>query len=348
MYNVNMTKKRKGIIASFGVMLLQGWEGTIIMLFALVASVVGFMASPAFAAASLFAKEIFTFILSVLFLGNKNIVNIVKKGFTKSGLRYAVGFIIGSSLGSIFFIIALGLAGPGYGTILTAMYPIFTSLLLKIFFREKANKIVWIGIVVTIVGGAMFMTLPSLLQGEEFETSKLIGIGLGAVTALCWSIEGVIINTAHKFKTEWDDKELAVWKSTVSLIFIAIAIMPISMAFDNSYTIFANIFKSWKAIIIVIALALNLVLMRIAYTYSIRQAGVRLTSVIDTNNFLVTPIISTIIYYAADIYYSNDPTSEIFQANIWWSWFLLIPIFIGVYMVITNSDKEIEILDHEK
>ena len=344
-----MTKqlsKKKGIFASIIVMLFQGWEGIILTTFALVAAFAGILASPAFASASLFAKEIFTFIISAVILGNKKIIQIFKKGFTRTGAIYAVAFIIGSSIGSLLYIISVMMAGPGYAGILTATYPVFITILLRIFQKEKSSKIIIFGIVLTITGGVLFLLLPSIATNDGIKTEKIIGMSLSLFTALCWSIEGVIINFANKRKIKFSDRDLSVWKSFVSLVFISIVIMPISMMWGNSYIIFKNIFTSWKGILIILALAINLIVMRVAYTYSIRNAGVKITSIIDTNNFLVGPIIASILSVFA-ITYINDPNRYLFNPIIWWSWFLLIPIISGAFIVIYFSGTK-KVLDHEK
>ena len=342
------SRRKRGMAASGAVMLLQGWEGIILTFFALIAFFAGVLTSPAFAAASLFGKEIFTFIITVLVFGNKNLLKIYKKGFTLSGLKYGIAFILGSSIGGVFFILSIALAGPGLGTVLTAMYPVFTTIILRVFFKDKSNKKVLFGIFLTIIGGGLFLLVPPLMDGEGFSSEKMLGMAFGAITALFWSLEGVLISKVKKNSQNWSNRELAVWKSTVSLLFIGIIIMPLGMIWENSYNIFANIFSTWEAIVITFALAINLITLRILFTYSIRNAGVKVTSVIDTNNFLIGPIFSIILYSMFSLTYANDPSKQLFQPIVWWSWLMLIPILVGVIIVVLFSEEKTEIVEYEK
>lgn len=335
------------------VMLLQGWEGAIIMTFALVASLVGILNSPAFASASIFTKEIFTFVISLLLFGRKYLRKVLRKGLTKVGFKYSIAFIIGSSIGNIFYTLALFLGGPGYGTVLTAMYPIFTAILVRIFFKEKSTPIAIIGIIITVLSGAVFVSLPALINHSNnhssFDSTKIIGISLGAVAALCWSLEGVILSHINRNHPSWNDRELAIWKSMVSFVFILIVLLPITMSFGNSFEYVGDILSSWKSILISLALGINLVILRVLYTKSISLAGVRITSIIDTNNFIVTPIISTIIYYTSKIT-KLDGSGYIYEPTEWWAWLLIVPLLFGILLVIlfNKHDDEIEIIDHEK
>ena len=348
------SKKTKGVIASSFVMFLQGWEGVILMTFALLATFAGIISSPAFAAASLFAKEVFTLTLSILIFGNKNLLQIIKKGFTKIGMQYSLGFIIGSSLGGLFYILAIAMAGTGYGQMLTSMYPVFTILIVKTLFKDqKITPIVWLGIVLTIIGGALFISLPPLLEGSNFGYKQIIGILFGAITALCWSVEGIIINKIQRQNSAWKDSELIIWKTISTFLFISIIIMPITSFWNNPYKITGDMFSNWKALLITISLSVNLIFMRILYTYSINNAGVQLTSIIDTNNFLVGPLISAIIFSISKYEYNDGNHRLIYESIAWWSWLMVIPILIGVLLVVYNSSKKSTnkintLLDHEK
>lgn len=342
-----MTKHKKGIIASFGVMLFQGWEGIIIMLFGLIAVFAASFQSVQFIAASLWAKEAFTLVLSIIIFGNKRLIKIVKNGLSWTGFSYAIGFIIGSGLGSIFYMLAIMNAGTGYGLILTSLYPIFSYILLKIFFKEKTRPIIWIGVVLTLVGGALFILLPSLLDSNKgFEWKHIIGVAFGAMTALCWSVEGLIISKQSESK--WTNKDLVVWKSIVVFMFISIVVMPFSMIFGNSFSLFGKIMANWESLLITVGLAVNLVIMRLLYTYSINNAGVKTTAIIDSNNYLVSPIISLILFYTINPLINDGSGTSLYEPIVWWSWLLVIPIVIGVFIVIYFNKKHIQELDHER
>ena len=346
MYNKDMTKHKKGIIASFGVMLFQGWEGIIIFLFGLIAIFAALFKSVEFIAASLLAKEMFTLVLSIIIFGNRRLVKIVKNGFSKTGALYAFGFIIGSGLGNVFYMLALTYAGTGYGLILTSLYPIFSYILLKIFFKEKTKSIIWIGITITLVGGILFTLLPPLLDSSsEFGFKHILGIIFGAVTALCWAVEGLIIGKQSESK--WLNKDLVVWKSIVVLVFIVIIIMPLAMFSGNSFAVFGKIMSNWKSLLIIGILAINLIIMRLLYTYSINNAGVKTTAIIDSNNYLIAPIISIILFYSINPLIFGTSNS-LYIPIIWWAWFLIIPITVGVFIVIYFNKKHIQELDHER
>ena len=347
LYNKNMTKHKKGITASFVVLLLQGWEGIILRLFGLIAIFAASFEEFHFISASLLAKEAFTLVLSIIIFGNKKLLSIVKNGWSKTGAIYAFGFIIGSGFGNIFYMLAIMKAGPGYGPILTSLYPIFSYILLKIFFKEKTKKIIWCGIAITLMGGALFTLLPSLIESHnKFELKHVIGIIFGALTALCWSIEGLVIG--KQSKNGWSNRDLVVWKSIVVFIFIAVAVMPFAMLFGDSFSEFGKIMSNWKSLLIIGFLAVNLVVMRLLYTYSINNAGVKTTAIIDSNNYLVSPVISIILFYSINPIINDGANIPLYDPIIWWSWFLIIPIIIGVFIVIYYNNKHIQELDHER
>lgn len=85
---------------------------------------------------------------------------------------------------------ALGSTSIMMLTVILNTGPLWTALLEKIFLKTRLNRIIWIGLLITIAGGVTIAILNSVATNDTSNTS-LIGMGL----ALFASISGSVILT---------------------------------------------------------------------------------------------------------------------------------------------------------
>ena len=79
---------------------------------------------------------------------------------------------------SLFLLSGYGYMGAGVATTLHFTYPVFVTLLMFIFFKEKASWITWAAILLA-VGGVALLSLPS--TGVKAETKGIVIVLLSAV-----------------------------------------------------------------------------------------------------------------------------------------------------------------------
>ncbi|NQZ65651.1 MAG: EamA family transporter [Mycoplasmatales bacterium] len=341
MKNITSRRKKIGIVSAFLTMTLQGFEGIFVALIGLV-FISSISENPSFSGATLLGKEIFGVILTFLIFGPKVYKNVLKKIKSKAGLYYFLSGSIGTTLGNALYILAVNVGGTGYGIILTGLYPIFSLLLIKFVLKKQTNKMVWVGVTISIIGSILFILLPSLISGSGVGPSQIVGMIIGGLAALFWAIEGIFISKASKLKeNNFNDKEKIVARTSSSLISTLIFIMPFTYIWGNSFYYFSELLIHWESLLILIAFALNVIILRYVFNISIEYAGLHNSAVIDSNNFLITPLLSIFLAYSTQLV--NPDGMPLFEPIIWWSWLLIIPIIIGTSIVLKyNDNKELE------
>ena len=336
------SQTKKGVIFATGVAFLQGFEGLIFNLF-----VLGFTAfivnTPEFTAASLGLKETFTLIVTAIIMGPKIIKGALSKIKSKQGLYFMIAGSLGTAFGNFFYILGIALAGSGYGVVLTAFYPIFSMLLMKFYNKEKENKLVWIGLTISVVSGLLFVSLPTLIKGGKFDTELIIGMLMGLVAAMFWAIEGFFIKKGMDVKggVAFTNSEIILSRSSSSFLTTMIVIMPLMMLYGNTFSLYGQIMSDWRTIIVVVLMVANLIALRFIHIHAISLIGPKLTAIIDSNNFIVPAIFVLVLQFipgAVGIQFATGIVE-------WWAFLLMIPIAIGVFMVIHFREKKQEVMD---
>ena len=336
------SQTKKGVIFATSVAFLQGFEGLIFNLFIL-GFTAAIMNTPEFAAASLGLKETFTLLITLIIMGPKVIKGAISKIKTKQGLYFLLAGSLGTAFGNFFYILGIALAGSGYGVVLTAFYPIFSMLLMKFYSKEKENKLVWLGLVISVISGLLFVFVPVMVNGGKFEVKTLLGMLMGLFAAMFWAIEGFFIKKGMDVKggLPFTNSEIVLSRSSSSLLTTMIVIMPMMMIFGNTFSLYGQILVNWKTALVAFIMVANLIVLRFIHIHAISLIGPKLTAIIDSNNFLIPAIFVEVLQFIPGI------VGNQFEAGIvhWWAFILMIPIAIGVFMVIHFRDKKQVVLD---
>lgn len=331
-------KKRKklGFFCALSTMLLQGFEGIYVSLMGIVFLSVT-MINPAFSSATLLGKEMFGLLFSLLIFGPSAIKGVVKKIKSKAGIYYILSGLTGTAIGNTFYIIAINLGGPGYGVILTGLYPVFSLLLIRFIIKKHTVAIVWVGAFISILGSILFIILPSIISNEKINTKRVMGMIIGGVAALFWAIEGMFVSKASNCKkNNFTSKEINMTRSISAFFSTLIFAVPLTLIWGNPFNNFKKIFSHWQTLLIIIGFAANVVLLRFVYNMSIEYAGLHNSSIVDSNNFMVTPFLTIFLSFSSFLVH---PDGEIiFEPIIWWEWFFVIPIILGVLIILKNNE----------
>ena len=366
-YNISMeihrNRKIKGSMAATAVALFQGFEGLLFPLFGIIFTFTAFQ-SIGFSVGSLAVKEFLTFIIVLILMKPSKLIKVFKTlWYQKESRNFLWAGVIGTTLGNLFYIMAIQFAGSSYGVILTALYPVFSMIIIKLTMKTgKEGWRVWLGVTIAVLGAIAFVLVPAIVQGEDFGPLAIIGVVMGLLAALFWAFEGAFINIGVKKEVNKNisNNESVMIRSLGTNLVSFIVLLPLvailsetvsgEMFEVNPYTdVIAKIFSSWEGILIAVIIAANLVILRIIHIYSISQIGAKLTAIIDTNNFLIPAFFSIfLVNIGLEFFHGSEP---IYESIVWWSWLLLIPIMIGVFIVLFynkgEDDEQHEILDIE-
>lgn len=332
-------KKNKGATAAGFVAFLQGAEGILFSLFGFVFMYTAM--TPSFSAADLGAKEIVCLSITLI-LFYRHIKKAWQLAKTRKGRWYLLSGVM-TATGNLFYIIAVASAGSSYGVVLTAMYPVFSMILMRIIFRDKQRLMAWVGVAVAVIGGLLFLILPSIIHGGDFGTKQIIGMLLGGIGAFLWAIEGMLIKKGNDIKElKVDSRDVVLLRTASSTIVTWVMIMPLfaipgsvlqgESNPHNSYYWFAQIFSHWESVLIVLVTASSVAALRMIHLYAIKTIGPKLTAIIDTNNFWIPAFFNIFLTYLGSTFINSDV--QIFEPIIWWAWFLMIPIATGSLMVV--------------
>ena len=335
----------KGILASMSVALSQGVESLVFPLFGLI-FISSIVSSPAFAAAEMSVKELLIGTFSFMFFGH-----LVRKTFKKvkenkkTALVFFISSAVGTAFGNIFLILAIQTGGSSYGPILTSMYPIFSMIALKAISKEKESWKVWFGVGISIMGALMFTLIPlAVLPSSDFSKKQVFGLLLGLTAGAFWSTEGIAIHFGikdPKKKELFNKKEITIIRVFGTNMSVQFIIIPICFAFGNPYKEIGRIFSNWESILICMFIAINALTLRLIYISTIKMNGPKLSASIDTNHFIVPTVFSEVLMFLP--IHALGSSEALYEPVVWWSYFFLIPVFLGVILVIFNhGNREIE------
>lgn len=134
--------KRKilGFGAAGATALLQGFEGILFLLFALVFTK-NLFESVGFATGSLFLKELVTLFFMLIIINPSKFWKTIKLLKNKKETRiFLYAGLFGTSLGNLFYIMAIQFGGAGYGVVLTSFYPIFSIFIIKLLMKSRERE----------------------------------------------------------------------------------------------------------------------------------------------------------------------------------------------------------------
>ena len=209
---------------------------------------------------------------------------------TKTGKLVCFAGLIGGPVGQCSYIMGISLAGPAYAIPISALCPMFGTILSFIFLKEKINLKTFICIVGCIVG-------TFVLSYEEPSGNYpyfYLGVLFSLLASFSWGIEATIVSYATKEELEEEVilniRELI---SGISILFIVLPCLNLFSSFGTTiqslnvikYLLFAGLFAGLSYLLYYKGMNLNGVSkgMALNSTFS-------LWSVVLSVMFLSTPL----------------------------------------------------------
>lgn len=209
---------------------------------------------------------------------------------TKTGKWVCLAGLIGGPVGQCSYIMGISLAGPAYAIPISALCPMFGTILSFIFLKEKINLKTFICIVGCIIG-------TFVLSYEEPSGNYpyfYLGILFSLIAGFSWGLEATIVTYATK--EELDEEIILTIRELISGISILFLVLPFMKLFGGfvttiqsfailKYLFFAGLFAALSYLLYYKGMNLNGVSkgMALNSTYS-------LWSVVLSVIFLSTPL----------------------------------------------------------
>ncbi len=342
--------KKMGILAASGVVISQGFEAVLLPLlfYASFMFTISEMNGIAYSAGIMSIKELISLFLIFAYLGHKVIIKSIKLMLQKRNFGFILAGFFGTSMGNLFFIVGIVLAGPSYGVILTAFYPVFAIAMNKIIYRDKDNWLSKIGILFSVLSGALFVILPVIIGGGSITSKTIAGMCCGLLAGFFWALEGLLLRKSMDKNPDVTQKEVIAIRTIMVVLTTWIVFVPISIGINNGIThhsfntyneLYGRLFTNKDAVIvwtILFIAGLNILLMRIMHTNAIEMIGQKLTAIIDTNNFIIPSIFALVLQNLPGI-----PGTQFKDSLLeWYLWLLLIPLSLGLILVLVFHGKQ--------
>jgi len=140
---------------------------------------------------------------------------------TRPAKMIILASILGGPIGMSGNLLGIYFAGASYTAAITAAYPAIGALLGSIFLKEKISPRVWAGITLAIVGSFIVGIIP---PAGSSHPHFYLGIGLAAVAAIGWAVEGVL----STYGMDLIDSDIAIGiREATSFFVYIIAILPL-------------------------------------------------------------------------------------------------------------------------
>ena len=166
---------------------------------------------------------------------------------TKTGKRVCFAGLIGGPVGQCSYIMGISLAGPAYAIPISALCPMFGTILSFIFLKEKINLKTFICIVGCIVGTFVLSYTKPTGNYPYF----YLGVLFSLLASFSWGIEATIVSYATKEELEEEVilniRELI---SGISILFIVLPCLNLFSSFGTTiqslnvikYLLFSGLF----------------------------------------------------------------------------------------------------------
>jgi drug/metabolite transporter (DMT)-like permease len=140
---------------------------------------------------------------------------------TVPGKMIIAAAILGGPIGMSGNLLAIYFSGASYTAAITASYPAIGAFFGYVFLKEKISPRVWVGIISAIIGSFIVGFVPP--EGTSYP-HFYFGIGLAAVAAVGWALEGVI----STYGMDLLDSDIAIGiREAASFIIYIIVILPL-------------------------------------------------------------------------------------------------------------------------
>ncbi len=149
---------------------------------------------------------------------------------TKTGKWVCFAGLIGGPVGQCSYIMGISLAGPAYAIPISALCPMFGTILSFIFLKEKINLKTFICIVCCIVGTFILSYTKPTGNYPYF----YLGVLFSLLASFSWGIEATIVSFATK--EELEEEIILNIRELISGLSILFIVLPVSGLFGGFIT----------------------------------------------------------------------------------------------------------------
>lgn len=149
---------------------------------------------------------------------------------TKTGKWVCFAGLIGGPVGQCSYIMGISLAGPAYAIPISALCPMFGTILSFIFLKEKINLKTFMCIVGCIVGTFVL----SYQEPSGNYPYFYLGILFSLIAGFSWGLEATIVTFATK--EELDEEIILTIRELISGISILFIVLPVMNLFGGFIT----------------------------------------------------------------------------------------------------------------
>ena len=271
-----------------------------------------------------FSGFIFLFIL-MLSLGKlKDIINSKGKKFVM------LGAFLSGPVGMTMYYISIKYIGQSFSDAITGIYPVLVVIFAAIFFKERYNFKVYIGIFLTVVG--IYLLVTASLSGKL----NISGLIFALTTAISWSMEALLLDyTSVENDLKWD-AAIFTRQMTTALSYILIVIPIALFVTHTNTTLVFNVFSNSKLTILILINGLFIATSYATFYYAISNGGAAIPAILNMSYIGWTPLLSFILYPLAKSF--GIPVESYSLDTLF---FIAAPIIVvGVISVIWFSNKD--------
>jgi drug/metabolite transporter (DMT)-like permease len=177
---------------------------------------------------STFLHDFCSSVWMLIYMGFKKEYGKVVRAFkTKSGKFIILGSLLGGPVGMSGYVAAINFIGPGYTSVISAIFPAIGAFLAFVFLKEKMEAYQIAGLLISIAGVIGLGYTPGGATGENF----LLGFGCAVLCVIGWASEAVICAYGMKDPDISDEQALQI-RQLASAVFYGVVIL--------------NVLSGWK------------------------------------------------------------------------------------------------------
>lgn len=147
---------------------------------------------------------------------------VIKSMKTRSGKFIMLGALLGGPIGMTCYMLSVKYIGAAYAASITSIYPAIGAFFAFVFLKEKMDKRIWFGILLSISGVIILGYQPSQLASSG---NFLLGILFALGTVLGWGLESVIC--AYGMKEDVTAEHALNIRQLTSGIFYGVIMLPL-------------------------------------------------------------------------------------------------------------------------
>lgn len=253
----------------------------------------------------------------------------VKQIKLDKGKRFiAIGAMFSGPIGMSLYYIAIKYVGQSITDAITGIYPVIIILVSIIFLKHRYNKIVYFGMLLTLVG------LQVLLYSSISGSINFYGVALSLITGLCWSAEALILDKTTMDKNISWTTSIFMRQLTTTLGYLVVVFVGLNLFFDHHiFAYLQQIFTSPKLLSVIIANGVMLGTSYATFYYAITLSGSSIPAILNVTYMAWTPVLTLLIGP-----WLNKIGVVVSTANLSTPFFIALPfLLIGVILVIAFS-----------